>query len=447
MNEPTQAANIDETQGVEWFRCSTFPTPPVKSDRGPVEPVRLDGLAVWTLEGLKASIRRFKVVLPIVMDECGSIIDGRRRVAACLELGIRDYPIITLRGLAEEEKRDYRLVLNHVRRQLNRRQLRELIAAELRNSPDVSGHWLAQLLGTTDKTVEAVRRDIIATSEIPKFERHRGRDGKSRKVTRITTHTAAQAGRAQQVLRTLGDEAPAGAIELRLAERRSNRKAKLELVKGKRVRPPGEGDIRLHHCPFQRLEETAGIVPGSVDLILTDIPYSRDFLPHVDELGAFAERVLVPGGLLVTYCGNLYFNRVIRSLDRRLNWAWPLSSVWRGNASINHHRNVTSQWKPIVVYSKGEWKRRGMWPDVLLVEGKEKDWHEWQQPLEEFERLLRYFSEPGDLVVDPCGGGFTTAVACKRHGRRCISCDTDEAAVIRGQERLATASEDRTSVG
>ena len=184
-----------------------------------------------------------------------------------------------------------------------------------------------------------------------------------------------------------------------------------------------------------------------MNLILTDIPYGHDFLPQVDELGAFAERVLVPGGLLVTYCGNLYLNEVIRSLDRRLDWAWPLSSVWRGNASINHHRNVTSQWKPIVVYSKGEWKRRGMWPDVLLVEGKEKDWHEWQQPLEEFERLLRYFSEPDDLVVDPCGGGFTTAVACDRLGRRCISCDTDEAAVIRGQERLATESEQTANVG
>jgi ParB-like chromosome segregation protein Spo0J len=419
----------------------------VESEPRLADPARPDGLAIWTHEGLKASIRRFGVILPVVKDECGNIIDGRRRVAACLELGVRDYPVITLRGLTEEEKRDCRLVLNHVRTHLTRRQMRELIAAELRNTPDLSGNWLAQILGTTDKTVEAVRQRLIATSEIPKFERHRGRDGKSRKVTRITTHTAACAERAQRVLKALGDEAPAGALELRLAERRSNRKTKLDLTKGKQVRRPGEGEVRLHHCPFQRLEEVAGIMPGSVNLILTDIPYGRDFLPQVEDLGAFAERVLVPGGLFVTYCGNLYFNKVIRSLDGHLNWAWPVSSVWRGDASINHHRNVVSQWKPIVVYSKGEWKQRGMWPDLLLVESKEKDWPRWQQPLEEFERLLRYFSEPDDLVVDPCGGGFTTAVACKRLGRRCISCDTDEAAVIRGQERLDTASEQTANVG
>ena len=47
------------------------------------------------------------------------------------------------------------------------------------------------------------------------------------------------------------------------------------------------------------------------------------------------------------------------------------------------------------------------------------------------ELLVLYFSVPGDLVVDTCGGGFTTAVACRNLGRRCISCDIDKAEVIR----------------
>jgi Transposase DDE domain group 1 len=42
-----------------------------------------------------------------------------------------------------------------------------------------------------------------------------------------------------------------------------------------------------------------------------------------------------------------------------------------------------------------------------------------------------------DLVVDPCGGGFTVAAACRNLARRCVSCDIDESAVIRGQDRLA----------
>ena len=98
---------------------------------------------------------------------------------------------------------------------------------------------------------------------------------------------------------------------------------------------------------------------------------------------------------------------------------------------------IVSKWKPILVYSKGEWTKDGEWFDALIDNSKEKQWHPCQQPLEQVERLVKDFSAPGDLVVDTCGGGFTTAVACKRLGRRCISCDIDGVAVLNGLDRLA----------
>ena len=396
----------------------------------------LPDLTTWEYGALKESIRRWKVILPVVKDENGEIIDGYQRVRACEELGIADYPVLTLGGLSEDEKRDHALVLNLVRRRLHPQQIRDLIAAELRRTPDLSDNWLAQILGTTDKTVAAVRRELIATSEIPKLDALRGKDGKYRRVTRIVTSSAREAARAQEALKILGDEAPRKDWDLRLAEKRAKRIQKLEMTKGREVRPPGDGDIRLYHCPFQELEQIAGIAPNSVNLVLTDIPYEGEFLPQVTELGAFANRVLVPGGLLVTYSGTLYLNQVIRSLDEHLTWAWASASVWMGDGTIIHPRQVTSKWKPILIFSKGEWRQRGRWQDLSVVTGKEKEWHDWQQPLEEVESLVRYFSQPGELVVDPCGGGFTTAVACRNLGRRCISCDIDSSAVIRGQARL-----------
>ena len=51
------------------------------------------------------------------------------------------------------------------------------------------------------------------------------------------------------------------------------------------------------------------------------------------------------------------------------------------------------------------------------------------------------FSRPGELVVDPCGGGFTSAVACRDLGRRCVACDVDRSCVVRGQERLVRGKE------
>ena len=397
----------------------------------------LPDLTTWEYGALKESIRRWKVILPVVKDENGDILDGYQRVRACDELGIADYPVLTLAGLSEDEKRDHAFVLNLVRRRLNQQQIRDLIAAELRRTPDLSDNWLAPILGTTDKTVSAVRRELLATSEIPKLDALKGKDGKYRRVTRIVTSSAREAARAQEALKILGDEAPRKDWDLRLAEKRAKRIQKLEMTKGREVRPPGDGDIRLYHCPFQKLEQIAGIAPNSVNLVLTDIPYEGEFLPQVTELGAFANRVLVPGGLLVTYSGTLYLNQVIRSLDEHLTWAWASASVWMGDGTIIHPRQVTSKWKPILIFSKGEWRKRGRWQDLSVVTSKEKAWHDWQQPLEEVESLVRSFSQPGDLVVDPCGGGFTTAVACHNLGRRCISCDLDRSAVIRGQDRLA----------
>jgi ParB-like chromosome segregation protein Spo0J len=397
----------------------------------------LPDLRTWEYDALKESIHRWKVILPVVKDECGDIIDGRQRVRACGELGIADYPMLTLSGLTDEEKRDHAYVLNLVRRRLNQQQMRDLIAAELRRTPDLSDNWLAQILGTTDKTVNAVRKQLIATSEIPKLDALRGKDGKYRRVTRIMTNTSKDAERAQEALQILGDDAPRKDLELRLAQRKVKRMQKLELTKGRKVQPPGESDIRLYHCPFQRLEEVAGIEPNSVNLILTDIPYDGAFVPQVAELGAFAARVLVENGLLVTLSGQFYLNQVMRSLDEHLTWGWQGCSAWTGEGTIVYPRQVTSKCKPILIYTKGEWKERGRWQDLSVVKKKEKDWHKDQQPLEEVEWLVRFFSQPGDLVVDTCGGGFTTAIACRNLGRRCVSCDIDEAAVILGQDRLA----------
>jgi site-specific DNA-methyltransferase (adenine-specific) len=100
---------------------------------------------------------------------------------------------------------------------------------------------------------------------------------------------------------------------------------------------------------------------------------------------------------------------------------------------------VASQWNPILVYSKGPWHRRERWPDVLRTTGKEKDWHRWQQPLDVVEKLVSYFSKPGDLIVDQCGGGFTTAEACRHLSRKCVSCDLDPECVGKGQDRINNA--------
>ena len=192
---------------------------------------------------------------------------------------------------------------------------------------------------------------------------------------------------------------------------------------------------QLYHCRFQDLQ----IAPNSVSLICTDIPYGKHFLPQLDDLAAFAERVLLPGGLMVSYSGQYYFPRVLQSLGQCLIYRWIIKSGWDGAATIVHPLNLLNKWKPIVVFSKGGWSKRGRWLDVVSGP-KNKRWHPHQQSLEEVETLVRYYSKPGELVVDPCGGSMTTAVACRNLSRRCIACDVDLKAVDIGRQRLRAGS-------
>ena len=59
------------------------------------------------------------------------------------------------------------------------------------------------------------------------------------------------------------------------------------------------------------------------------------------------------------------------------------------------------------------------------------------------EELIKNFSDPKDLICDPCAGGFTTALACRNLSRRFVGCDVDEDCVAMGQQRLAAVGRPR----
>lgn len=197
--------------------------------------------------------------------------------------------------------------------------------------------------------------------------------------------------------------------------------------------------VRLYHCPFQELADVAHLKPESAQCILTDIPYDGQFINQLGELARFAAEVLVDGGVFVCYVGQHRLNEKLRIFDEHLTYQWMGTSRWVGQANSMHTVKVVSNSTPFLIYTKGERKKDEWvkWLDTLEFDQKEKDCHPWQKPVAEIETLLRYFTKPNDLVIDPCGGGFTTAVACHRLGRKCVSCDVEKAYVVRGLERLA----------
>lgn len=208
---------------------------------------------------------------------------------------------------------------------------------------------------------------------------------------------------------------------------------------------PKESDtVRIFHCSFQQLNEVADLKPGSAQCVLTDIPYEGDFIGQIADLARLAEELLVPGGIFVCYVGQHRLNEKLRAFDEYLTYQWMGTSRWVGPGNPMHTVKVVSNSTPILIYTKGQRHRDDWvkWVDTLDDFEKEKNYHPWQKSQAEIESLLRYFTKPGDLVVDPCGGGFTTAAACQRLGRKCVSCDIEKAYVVRGLERLAEMTDD-----
>lgn len=396
-------------------------------------------------EALKKSIAADGYVgEPIIGDQDGGIVDGFHRQRACNELGIY-CPREVRQFSSDSEKYELAIRLNCRRRQLSREQRQALIEVYLRCDPQIADNCLADVIGVSQNTVAKVRARLLATFQIEKFDKLRGRDGKERptRYKRIVVNSAKEAEDAQKNILALPESCNGKLIDATTARRRAAHQRNQAQRAGRITEQVNSDQVKLFHCHFQDLERIAGVGPGEVNLVLTDIPYDQVFLPQVGDLGACAARVLVDGGLLVVLCGQYWLHKVIATLGEHLTYRWANASVWDGNATPIHiggwkepYGRVLSKWKPILVFSKGGFPKRGQWCDVSHVNSKEKDWHKWQQPLDEVEMLVRYFSDPGDLVIDPCAGGFTTAVACYRLGRRCISCDYEEASVANGQQRL-----------
>ena len=195
---------------------------------------------------------------------------------------------------------------------------------------------------------------------------------------------------------------------------------------------------------------------GSVDHIVTDPPYdSKTHAGAVNSDGealgidfaclenvAFArDMIRVSARWVVAFCAleQLGGYRDVAGDD------WIRSGVWvrtNGAPQMSGDRPAQGAEGVAIMHRGGRKKWNGGGNRAAWTGPRESDSvHPTQKPPWLVEALIRDFTDPGDLVLDPFAGSGTTGVACIRLGRRFVGWELDPKYHAIAMKRLNAARE------
>lgn len=229
------------------------------------------------------------------------------------------------------------------------------------------------------------------------------------------------------------------------------------------------------------LELMTGLVAGSVDLILCDLPYGAthckwDSIINLPKLWKQYERIIKPNGAIIL-TAQTPFDKVLGASNLsmlRYEWIWektqatghlnakkmPMkahenvlifykkSPTYNPQMTHNHERKVsTAHHKRNSntgdIYNKCDnfidYDSTDRYPRSVLVFPSDKQklsLHSTQKPVALMEYFIKTYSNEGDLVLDNCCGSGTTGVACENTGRNWILMEKDIKSYGIAKERL-----------
>ena len=173
-------------------------------------------------------------------------------------------------------------------------------------------------------------------------------------------------------------------------------------------------------------DECKAIPDNSIDLLITDPPYPKEYLHLWDELAIASQRILKPSGFLIAYSGSLYLDYVMNILSKRLSYYWIFAFYHTQNTQLIYARNVIAEWKPILIFQKEPIAtQENTISDMINFDKMDKRFHDWQQGALCPAFLLDNFSKQGDTVLDPFAGTGTFPITAYKMNRKAIAIDND----------------------
>jgi len=401
----------------------------------------LPNLSEWEKEKLKESIKEDGILQPILCLPDGKIIDGFHRYKYSGDDLTPDK--IKVLGISEEAAKALALTLNSARRNLSLEQTNELwdtleesrkqrkqTALELRKSGK-SQKEVAEATGTDQSTIsrwenEEENGNNMNNHNISIPDNRTKLSKKDRKNIfeeyKNSNKTQEKIAADYKISRRR-----VGQIVQKEREKREKEQEKEEaLKKGKEKFEKEQNKYEIKNADFTEIE----LEPESIDHIITDPPYGKDYLHLWRELSKFADRYLKPSGFCIAMSGKYHLPKAINALSENLEYYWQIALILGGNGDKVPNRKIRSKYKPFLVFAKPPVEEPPEFIfDIVEGAGSEKDRHEWQQGEPELVELIEKFTYPNDFIVDPMAGAGTTLSACMKAGRRCLAIDEDEEAI------------------
>ena len=285
------------------------------------------------------------------------------------------------------------------------------------------------------------RHKKLTQENFPELNEGQVRD----KIGEIAGVSGKQVDKVKTILQNAPEEviekARNGEISIHKAYKETKKKIDLEknrtelMEKAKEVESLPE-TVRLVHGDF--LTDYKQLGENSVDAIITDPPYVKEWLHNYEPFAKAAAYVLKPGGFLITYVGHIHIDQILDQIRQHLDYYWIACLKHAGTISAVHSRSVQCWFKPILIFQKPpRTKPKRYFNDYIQGSGKEKDAHIWQQGEEELRQIFEPFTDPGDVVLDPFMGSGTVISMAHKMGRIGIGFDIDKDNVEIVKGRLA----------
>jgi site-specific DNA-methyltransferase (adenine-specific) len=224
------------------------------------------------------------------------------------------------------------------------------------------------------------------------------------------------------------------------------------------------------------IEVMKGLEAGSIDAIITDLPYgttqcSWDEVIPLTLMWEQVKRILKPSGVFITTASQPFTSQLVASNLEWFRYEW----IWEKEQGTNFldarrkpykvHENicvfapslpayfpiythgaayVNGKHRGSEVYSgfndKQELKTHGRFPRSVQKFNRETGLHPTQKPVSLYSYLIRTYTSEGDTVADFCMGSGTTGIAAIKAGRNFIGCDNEPTYFAIAQKRIEDAA-------